>query len=328
VEVPVVLFFAYAAAIVAVLWHTLSYLPSAEVPREAAFILNTILCGFLSLLSFLTYRKETHFRSVFFQFWLVFAALALSAPTIRHFIHFGGPSDGVTAWILVVMATQSLVAWSIARIVLSYLLHEKRPGFTWLLPSLVVLTLSLWLFWPFWWNPQAILALPTANDAATLYLPVQKPLIVVNIVSLLMLLAFFLHKLRTDKPFGAFADTMLFLFGLFVAFDTVEWVTRVSSLELMNLSQWVNGVILSAMIVTLILRLRYKKQSIAHYYESQCLSGDPRVGRRIGRFDRLILWCFFNPKKIGKQVYLGPGQQGMTIKRTSLPTTRPSGRRA
>jgi uncharacterized protein with PQ loop repeat len=214
----------------------------------------------------------------------------------------------------------------IAKVLFHYVFRDEKRRAINLLSAVVVLPLCLWLFWPYWWSPVSILQLPSAASAVTLYTPVQKPAIVVNVLCLLMLLAFFLHKLQTDKPIGVFADTVLFIFGLLIVLDTVELVAQIHSLELLNITQWAYSALGVAWVVTLVLRLHYKAQTIADYYESQCVSHDPRVGRRIGLFDRLVLWGFFDPKKVGQRVFLGTDHKKVTVRRSSPRVTRPSAR--
>jgi hypothetical protein len=317
VEQCVALFVVYAVGIAATVWYTLTYLPFPDFGQISGFVLNIIESGLLSLLSFRVYRQEQHFRSVFFQFWLIFAALALSGPVVYGIQAQYGGWAAMIAYEISIIAIHVLFLWVMVKILFAYVFHDEKRWAINVLSSVVVFPLCLWLFWPYYWRPEILMSLPTAKDAVEFYHPVLKPAIVVNIVSLLMLLAFFLHKLRTDRPIGVFADTLIFLFGLSCLFDTIEILAQVNSLELMNLTQWAMGIINLAMMVTLVLRLKYKTQTIAHYYESQCISFDPRVGRRVGLFDRLILWCFFDQKAVGERVFLGAGRQKMMVKRTS-----------
>jgi hypothetical protein len=322
-EVWLALFVIYGVLVASLLWYTLSYLPFPELRQNAGFVLNIIQYALVSFLSFRVYRQELHFRRVFFQFWVYFTALGLSAPIVYHCMYWYGGWYGFLSYMFMLMAVHFLMAWVTSKILFHYIFYDEKRWAINLLSTLVVLPLCLWLFWPFWWSPEAILSLPTAKDAVSLYRPIEKAFIIVNIFSLVLLVAFFLHKLKTDKPIGAFADTLLFLFGLMIAVDTVEQFARVNSLELMNITQFGLGFIAVAIIITLLLRYKYKSQKIADYYESQCLSHDPRVGRRVGLFDRLILWCFFDPKKIGQRIYLGPGRQAVTIKRTPTRVIKP-----
>ena len=148
------------------------------------------------------------------------------------------------------------------------------------------------------------------------YRPLEISVIWINGISLLALLAFFLHKLSTDKPIGAYADTLLFLFGLLLVLDTAEYLTTVTEIQFLILSQWAMSIVAASMIVTLLLRLKFKSQTIADYYESQCISDNPDIDRRVGSFDRLIIRCFFNPEKVSKEVFLGTGRKKMKVRRT------------
>jgi hypothetical protein len=317
------LFAFYVVALTGVLWYSLFYLPFLKMDGVFGFVLNILLYGCLSLLSFQTYRQEKQFRNIFFQFWILFSAMCLSGTVGLHFTFKGSYNSAIAAYVLMTILLHALVAWVVAKVLFQYIFHAEKGWRINLFSSLVVLPLCGWLFWPHWWQPNHILTLPTATSAATLYAPIQTCAIWVNGFSLLLFLAFFVHKYRTDRPIGAFADTMLFLFGLYVIVDTVEIVAQVKSLELMNITQWVFGLIAVGMMVTLGLRLKYKSQSIANYYESQFLSDDPRIGRRIGLFDRLILRSFFDPQAVGKRIFLGANGQKMTVRRTSPRVSRP-----
>jgi hypothetical protein len=320
----VALFLLYSLAIGAILGLNFWLVPVDYLGGLFGFVLNVVEYGLLSLLSFQVFRQETIFRSIFFQFWVLFTTLALSAPLMNFFAIWTGAWGAVISYVLMLMFLHGLFLWIVAKVLFGYIFHDEKRWAINLLSTLVVLPLCLWLFWPFWWSPERLMLLPTAHDATTLYQPLQKSLVIVNLVALVMLLAFFLHKLRTDRPIGVFADTMLFLFTLFCLFDTAELVFRITSVELMNITQWAIGLVAGAMLVTLLLRLKYKSQSISHYYESQILSFDPRVGRRIGLFDRLILWCFFDPEKVGQRLFLGASRQKMTVKRSSPRIARKS----
>jgi hypothetical protein len=89
----------------------------------------------------------------------------------------------------------------------------------------------VWLFWPFWWSPELLSSLPTAQDGNTYYRPVQQKFILTNAVALLLLLAFFVHKLRTDRPIGVYADTLLFFFAMYILIDTAEFLAKANSIE-------------------------------------------------------------------------------------------------
>jgi hypothetical protein len=319
----VVFFYAYAAGLAGVLWYTLSFLPYYKLPRDLTFALNVFEFGLLSLLSFLAYRQEKHFRSIFFQFWLLFATVAISAPLVAHFMYWDGLIAGRHTYVRVLILIHIMFMWIATKILATYIFHEEKRWAVNLLASVVVFPTCIWLFWSIFWNPDFLGTLPTGVNHETYYTPLLTRAIVVNIISLLILLAFFLHKLRTDRPIGVFADTLLFIFGLFYLVDTAEILLRVTSVELLSITQFANNLLAFAAIITLLLRLKYKSQTIAKYYESQCLSLNPDVGRRIGLFDRFILWCFFDPEKVSQRLYLGPGGQKITVKRSSLRISRP-----
>jgi hypothetical protein len=320
------LFVCYALGIAAVLGYTLFYLPFPQLTHQMSFYLNTTLLGFASLLSFFAYRQEKHFRAIFFQFWFLFAALALSGPIAFHCSYWCESTDAIVAYVTVNLIVHALFLWTTAKIFFHYVFHDEKRWAINTLSAVVVLPTSVWLFWPLSWNPAAILTLPSAASAATFYLPLMHGELKIDIATLILLVAFFLHKLRVDRPVGVFADTVIGLLGVFYLIDTIEVAAGITSLELLSISQWALGITLTTLIVTLILRLKYKSQTIAHYYESQCLSYDPRIGRRIGLFDRFVLRCFFDPEKVGQRVFLGAGPQKMTVRRHSPRVARPAAR--
>jgi hypothetical protein len=107
-----------------------------------------------------------------------------------------------------------------------------------------------------------------------------------------------------------------------LAVDTAEYLSNVTAINLLNLSQWSLSIIAASMIITLMLRLKFKSQKIADYYESQCISDNPDIDRRVGSFDRLIIWCFFDSEKVGKKVFLGTGRKKMSVRRTPTRVSR------
>jgi hypothetical protein len=314
---------AYTVGIAGILWYTLFFLPYEEITRNFGFTLNIIQWGIVSLLSFLVYRQEKRYRSIFFQFWIFFAVLALSAPVLYHFVYWGDPDSGVIVFVLYCMVlTHTLQPWIVVNILFTYLFRDEKRWAVNGLTGLVVLPLCLWLFWPFWWSPTSVLSVTEAGQAAANYRPIEISIIWVNSFSLVALLAFFLHKLRTDKPIGAYADTLLFFFSLMLAVDTAEYLSNVTEIKLLNLSQGSFSLIAASMILTLMLRLKFKSQTIADYYESQCISDNPDIDRRVGSFDRLIIWCFFDSEKVSQKVFLGIGRKKMKVKRTPSRVTR------
>ena len=313
-----ILFVSYAVGIAGMLWFTLFYLPFHELTQHFSFALNIVQLGVLSLLSFLVYRQETTFRSVFYQFWLLFAFMAVLPTVFFACMHYFGNTGGMTAAILGLIAFHVLLVWTSAKILFQYVFHQEKRWVINLVCAVVALPLCLWLFWPFWWSPETLTTLPTAQDPNTFYRPVEQHYVVTNAVALLLLLAFFVHKLRTDRPVGVYADTLLFFFTIWIVVDTAEYVAKITSVELMSMTQWAAALVTAAMIVTLLLRLKFKSQTIAQYYESQCVSGNARIDRRIGWFDRTIIWGFFDPQKVGERVFLGAGNEKMKVKRSSL----------
>jgi hypothetical protein len=313
---------AYAVGIAGILWYTLFFLPYEEITRNFGFALNIVQWGIVSLLSFLVYRQEKHYRSIFFQFWIFFAFLSLTAPIFYHFSYWSEGSGGVICYVILMIISHTLGPWIVVNILLTYLFKDEKRWAVNSLTALVVLPLCIWLFWPFWWSPSMVLSVAESGQAVVNYRPIEISIIWVNSFSLVALLAFFLHKLKTDKPIGAYADTLLFFFSLMLAFDMAEYLSNVTEINLLNLSQWSLSIIAASMIVTLLLRLKFKSQTIASYYESQCISDNPDIDRRVGSFDRLIIWCFFDSEKVGKKVFLGTGRKKMSVRRTPSRVSR------
>lgn len=304
----------YALSIAGVLWYVLSYLPYTP---DTSFALNIVQWGIVSLLSFLAFRQEKHYRSIFFQFWIFFAVLALAAPSIYLFYYWFPEKGWVVSYVLHGLILIHLIqTWIIVNILITYVFRDEKRFTVNGITALVVLPLCLWLFWPYYWNPCAVIVQNAAGETEYFYRPLEISIIWVNSFSLLTLLAFFLHKLKTDKPIGAYADTLMFLFGLMLAIDTAEYVSAVTDTNLLSISQWAFSLIAASMIITLLLRLKFKTQTIADYYESQCLSDNPDIDRRVGSFDRLIIRCFFNPEKVSKEIFLGTGRKKMKVRRT------------
>jgi hypothetical protein len=313
---------AYAIGLVCIFWYTLFYLPFAEYTHTFSFSLNIIQWGIVSLLSFLAFRQEKHYRSIFFQFWIFYAMLSLIAPALFHFTYWYQGNGGIYAYVYVLIICHFLQSWIVVNILLTYVFRDEKRMTVNAITALVVLPLCLWLLWPLWLRPETVITFAENGDYTVSYRSLELSLIWVNSFSILVLLAFFLHKLRTDKPIGAYADTLLFLFGMMIVFETVEYISSVTEIQLLSMSQWVYGLIAAAMIVTLLLRLKFKSQTIADYYESQCISDNPDIDRRVGSFDRIIIRCFFNPEKVSKEVFLGVGRKKMKVRRTPARISR------
>jgi hypothetical protein len=322
-----VIFFVYLLATGAILWYTIGYLPFAEQSQNTFSIgLNIVQWAGVSLLSFLTYRQEEHYRGIFFQMWVYFGALALAGPAIYHFYFWAVPYGGMIAYALIAhILYHVLFAWMISKVVFMYIFRDEKRWAVNVLSALVVLPLCFWLYWPYWWSPELVLTFDTTAREISNYKELEAASLWINVFCIALLLAFFLHKLKTDRPIGVYADTLLFFFILLAALESAEFVTKANDIKMWNISQWSYSVIAAAMSVTLLLRLKFKSQTIADYYESQCISDNPDIDRRIGFFDRLILRTFFDPEKIGQKVFLGVGNAKMRVRRTPTKVSRTHG---
>ncbi len=275
------------------------------------------------MLSFFAYRREIHYRHVFFALWLVFAVYALAGPLQALITASGKQSLALKfyigySWIGVHVA----LAWAVTTITVGYISSRQKRVVHTAIAGLVVIIISAWLYSPYTFDPlRAVVQDSTGQGALSLDI-LSRSSIIVNSFSLLMLLAFYVHKYRTDRPIGAYADTLLFLFGIALAIDTAEMLLSNLEFEILLVSQWAILFVYGSMAVCLGLRLKFKSQTIADYYESQCLSDDPAIDRRIGWFDRIILRSFFDPEKVGSKIFLGSGSAKMKVRRTPTQVVR------
>ena len=114
----------YTLAIIGVLWYSLFFLPYTP---DFSFALNIVQWGIVSLLSFLTFRQERHYRSIFFQFWVFFAAVALVAPSVYFSQYWFGGNGGVITYVLHGMIfNHTVLAWIVVNIVLRYIFEMKK----------------------------------------------------------------------------------------------------------------------------------------------------------------------------------------------------------
>ena len=298
---------------------------SPDWVKNWTFVANALLLAAISLLSYLAYHRERNYRDVFFFFWVYFAAAALATPVFALIVEYGPPQGGVIAYILIgLIGIHTGLAWAVTGITVGYWAPRRRRVVHLAIATLGLFAAVLWLYSPYVFDPLAIMQTAEDGSQFATYDSVWDSSVVLNVFSFLMLLAFYVHKLRTDKPIGAYADTLLFLFALLLLVDTAELMLTQSEIEILNISQWVVLLINVSMVITLVLRLKFKTQTISDYYESQCLSNDPAIDRRIGVFDRLVLRTFFDPEKIGKKVFLGTGQARLKVRRTPRPLSRHS----
>ncbi|MBK8130131.1 MAG: hypothetical protein IPK53_14895 [bacterium] len=318
-----VAFFVYGLAVIGLVVVGIAHPRTPQWVWEFSFITNILILSITSLLSFLVYRREQHYREVFFALWIVFAVFAVAGPllalteaiaSLEMNVHF-------YVWYASILVHVTL-AWAVTTITVGYLSSVRRRIVHSALASLALFSISIWLYSPYIFDPGLTIGQNDLGEQVISYAKIDSSSIVLNIFSLLMLLAFYVHKYRTDRPIGAYADTLLFLFGLALGIDTAEMTLRQVEFTHLVISQWGIMGVYGAMAVCLVLRLKFKSQTIADYYESQCLSDDPAIDRRIGGFDRLILRTFFDPEKVGTKVFLGTGSARMKVRRTPTPVGR------
>ncbi len=318
-----VAFLIYGLITLTMLGVALLHPKTPEWVWEFSFLGNIAILAVLSLLSFLAYQRERHYRHVFFTLWIVFAVNALVTPI---WVIFSSADDFVNSlrfyvWYPVI-GVHSAFAWAVTTITIGYITSPSKRLVHVAMGGLALFIMVGWLYSPYTWDPLAALVQDSNGKQIVNYAELNRSSALLDVYSLLVLLAFYVHKYRTDRPIGAFADTLLFLFGLALAIDTAEMMLPSSEMAFLVVSQWAIMITNIAMVICLALRLKFKSQTIADYYESQCLSDDPAIDRRIGRFDRLILRTFFDPEKIGQKIFFGPGSARMKVRRTPTHVAR------
>ncbi|MCB9366783.1 MAG: hypothetical protein H6506_04710 [Calditrichaeota bacterium] len=320
---PMAVFYLYSTFTLVVAAATLISPSAPEWMWNIGILGNFGLLSFCAILGFLAYRKEEHYRNVFFFFWLYFAlaALALPAWVIVHWLE--QTYAYYVAYVLVSMVgVHTIIAWSITNIAVSYTARPKYRALQTAIAGVGLMVVSVWLYSPYIWNPLAVLVPDNLGGTTVYYGELYSSSLILNVYSLLMLVAFYVHKYRTDKPIGAFADSLLFFWALALSIDTAELLLPAQDEGFLLISQGVMLIANLGMAVSLALRVKFKSQTIADYYESECLSDDPSIDRRIGWFDRLILRAFFDPEKVGQKVFLGTGSSRMRVRRTPAPVGR------
>jgi uncharacterized membrane protein required for colicin V production len=203
------------------------------------------------------------------------------------------------------IAVHAAVAWAVTTITVGYITPPRKRVVHTAIAGLVVFIMAAWLYYPYTFDPLATMVPNEQGDLLVNPALLSTSNTLLNIFSLLMLLAFYVHKYRTDRPIGAYADTLLFLFGLALAIDTAEAFLQVFELSFLVISQWAIQVVYAACAVSLALRLKFKSQTIADYYESQCVSDDPTIDRRIGGLTALFYGLFLIRKRLGRKYSLG-----------------------
>lgn len=318
-----VAFFIYSTITLGLLGVAFLHPRTPEWVWELSFLGNIAILAILSLLSFMAYQRERHYRHVFFTLWVVFGLNALSAPLLTMFYVADIFEYKLRFFVWYpIITVHAAFAWSVTTITVGYITSPSKRFMHVAIAGSALFIMIAWLYSPYTWNPLAALVHTTEGKPDVSYAELNLSSAILNVYSLLMLLAFYVHKYRTDRPIGAFADTLLFLLGLALLIDTAEMSLPNLEMEFLVVSQWAMMFTNMAMAVCLALRLKFKSQTIADYYESQCLSDDPAIDRRIGWFDRLILRSFFDPEKIGQKVFLGTGSAKMKVRRTPTRVVR------
>lgn len=318
-----VAFFVYSILTVSLLAVALFHPETPEWVLNFGFLGNIALLSIISLLSYLAYQREKHFRHVFFALWIVFAVNALASPIYAVLYSIGNENGVIRSYVWQGMiGSHAAFAWSVTTITVGYIASPRKRLLQTAIAGFVLFIFVFWLYSPYIVDPLKTQVLSIDGKSVSNYENLESSSIILNLYSLLVLLAFYVHKYRTDRPIGAYADSLLFLFGLALAIDTAEMLLPSSAFEFLVVSQWAILLVNIGIALCLVLRLKFKSQSIADYYESQCISDDPAIDRRIGRFDRFILRSFFDPEKIGAKIFLGTGSTRMKVRRTPTHVVR------
>jgi hypothetical protein len=293
----------YIAVMAAIVVATL-YGASRTGTCAVESLVNVVLYGFLSLLAVIVLQRERHFRGIFYQVCLLFTGFNLII-ALRVFSSLSGrPGLQSDVYVYATMVLPLLVCWTVVYILYAYLFSGWARPRRLLLTLLTVLPVWLLAFYPYYLDPHALALGPGASNPQLYYRPLFERGVFVDLLSLSALTTFFIFKLRSDRPFGVYIDTLMVWFSLFVSFQILYGFTRVSSFAIFTISQYAATVTLLMMAVTFALRLRFLSQTAGVLYESQIVSDKPFVGRRSGMFDRFIRGNFFNSKAIKKRLFL------------------------
>jgi hypothetical protein len=267
-------------------------------------LINTVLYGFLSLLTVVVLQRERHFRGIFYQMCLLFTgfiliiALRVFSSPLRD---LGLRSD---IYVYSTMLLPLLVCWTVVYVLYAYLFSGWTRSRLLILTLLTVLPVWLITFYPYYVDPRALALGREASNAFLYYRPLYERAVFVNLLALSALATFFIFKFQSDRPFGVYIDTLMVWFSLFVSFEILYGFTYVSNLSIFTMSQYAATGTLLMMAATFLLRLRFLSQTAGVLYESQIISDKPFVGRRAGMFDRFIRGSFFDSKAIEKRLYL------------------------
>ena len=280
-------------------------------------LVNTTLYGFLSLLAVVVLQRERHFRGIFYQMWFLFTSFSVII-ALRIFSTFlSDPILKADIYVYSTMLLPLLVCWTVVYVLYAYIFFNRsRP---WRLTLTLMTVLPIWLiaFYPFYINPSALALLQKAGSPHLYYHPLYERAVFVNLLSLSAVATFFLTKLRSDRPFGVYIDTMMFWFSLFVTFEILYDFSRVTNFSIFTMSQYAATGTLLMITGTFILRMRFLSRTAGVLYESQIVSTEPFIGRRAGFFDRFIRGNFFNSEAIAKRLYLETPPRGRISPRFS-----------
>ncbi|MBK6766018.1 MAG: hypothetical protein IPG71_06745 [bacterium] len=151
-------FYVYALAATAILAGTMLSPSAPEWLWSISFMGNAGLLWLTSLLAFLAYRQEQHYRGVFFYVWLYFALNSLSLPAYVLLLATGIRDVEIAAYVWVsLIGVHTILAWSITSITVDYMSSAKRRVFNVLVAGLVLFAVSggcipptsgiRWQFW-------------------------------------------------------------------------------------------------------------------------------------------------------------------------------------
>ncbi len=267
--------------------------------------INLLLYVALIFLSLQIISKDTHFRFIFLNLTLFFLLNIVQSTAITLNQIFGDDITSVQYYVRWVMLMNLAICFTVMFILCKYLFVNKKTLFHYFATAGIVLPLWLVSFYPMLMDANYLfVAGKEAADAYTFYQPLFMRSMIMNLITLAGIGAFFFVKLRHDNPFGYYLDTLMFGFLLLISFEVLHNMSHITNRLLFNLGQYATCMVLVFMGLALILRYRFIKGYAGAFYESQILSDSPFVDHRPGFFDRFIRWNFFDSKAIKKGIFL------------------------
>ncbi len=267
--------------------------------------INLLLYVALIFFSLQVISKDTHFRSIFLNLTLFFLLNIVHSTALTLDQIFGNEFTSPRLYARWVMLMNLMVSIALIFILCKYLFVQKNTLFHYLATAGIVLPLWLVSFYPMLMDINFLFVVgKDAPDDYTFYQPLFMRSMIMYLITLAGIGAFFFVKLRHDNPFGYYLDTLMFGFLLLISFEILHNMSHITNRLLFNLGQYATCMVLVFMGLSLVLRYRFIKGYAGAFYESQILSDSPFVDHRPGFFDRFIRWNFFDSKAIKKGIFL------------------------